>query len=342
MERFTRLAPSEAPAAQVAADTFRFVFSNEKVGRDGFVVLNKAIKHANYDRNNVALFAHDDKQPPIGRGINIDTSAANCTIDIQFVPRDILPFAGTIRDLVAGKWLRAVSLSWQPIEAKRSSDPDIAAIFTEVDMLEVSIVPLPALPDALLAARSHGVNIRPLGEWAERALDMPGYRGLPRTQLEAIYRSASPKRKTMSVNKQTARAERERRVRVALALQLQEGPAKRTAAATVQHSDEALQEVQGHCKRCLEHHAEIGRANETMGDGLDALAEVHKRMTSTLKDLGYGRSADSPKVVEDMARCMRSLTDAHEKATDAHGELGEALGDATGCVEDLMGDEEEG
>jgi hypothetical protein len=188
-----RLAPAvEAWPTQTEENTFKYVFSNEKVGRDGFIVQNRAIKHDNYDRNNVILFAHDDKQPVIGRGTNIDTSVPNCTLDITFVPREILPFAGTIRDLVAGKWMRAVSLSWQPIEYKRSTDPEVAAIFTEVDMLEVSIVPLPALPDALLDARSHGVDTAPLYEWAERLLDTGDMLMIPRGELETLRRAAKP------------------------------------------------------------------------------------------------------------------------------------------------------
>jgi hypothetical protein len=186
-----RLAPTvEEWPTQTDTDTFSFVFSNENVGRDGFIVRNSAINHKNFDRNPVVLFAHDDTQPPIGRGTNIVTNRPNCTIDITFVPREVLPFAGTIRDLVAGKWLRAVSLSWQPIEYKRSTDPDIAAIFTEVDMLECSIVPLPALPDALLDARSHGVDTAPLYQWAERLLDKGGMLMVPRDELEQLRRAA--------------------------------------------------------------------------------------------------------------------------------------------------------
>ncbi len=188
---FRRFAPSiELPPTQTDSDTFRFVFSNEKPARDNFIVLNRAIQHENYDRNNIVLWAHDDMQPPIGRGTNIDTSGKNCTLDITFVPRDILPFAGTIRDLVAGQWLRAVSLSWLPITYKRSSDPDVEAIFTEVDMLEVSVTPLPALPDALQEARRSGVNTQPLYEWAEKLLDTGGQILVPRNELETLRRAA--------------------------------------------------------------------------------------------------------------------------------------------------------
>lgn len=188
---FRRLAPSvDVAPTQTDDRTFRFVFSNEKVGRDRFVVLNRGIQHANYDGNPVILWAHDDKQPPIGAGSNIDTSQSDCMIDITFVDRGILPFAGTIRDLVAGKWLRAVSLSWMPIKWKRADSPGVDAIFTEVDVLEVSVTPLPALPGALQTARSHGVDTRPIYEWAERLLDTGGIAAVPRDELETLRRAA--------------------------------------------------------------------------------------------------------------------------------------------------------
>ena len=152
---------------------------------------NRGIQHDNYDKNNVVLFSHDDTQPPIGRGTNIDTGGVNCRIDVSFVPRDMLPFAGTIRDLVAGKWLRGLSMSWQPIKARQLPDHSGGLEFQEVDLLEVSVVPLPALANALLDARSHGVDVTPLRAWASRALDMRAYRGAPRPVLEAIHRATS-------------------------------------------------------------------------------------------------------------------------------------------------------
>lgn len=193
-DRYTRLAASDAEATQSATDanTFGFTFSNEKVGRDGHVVRNNGIQTDNYRRNPVVLWAHDDTQPPIGAGSNISTAGPNARLDVTFVGRDILPFAGTIRDLVAGKWLRALSMSWAPLKWSYSTDPTRPGgmDFSKVDLLEVSVVPLPALPDALADARSRGINLAPLAQWAEQALDMRMYRSLDRWQIKNIYRAA--------------------------------------------------------------------------------------------------------------------------------------------------------
>jgi prohead serine protease len=328
--RFTRLAPSQDPAAQVAADTFRFVFSNEKPGRDNFVVLNSAIKHANFDRNPVVLFAHDDTEPPIGRGTNIDTSGANCTIDITFVPREILPFAGTIRDLVAGKWLRAVSLSWMPVELKRSSDPDVDVIFTEVDMLEVSIVPLPSLADALLTARSSGINTRPLASWAERALEMPAYRAIPRLQLEAIHRAASSVRSTSS----SSRAEREARAR-----QLIERGERLEKALNINRGEGGMTESEsdnvraasGHLQRALRRHKELAGHHDELGEKAGELREVHRALTKTLEDLGIEDKGVS-RAMKDLDRCGRAIRKSHTGAEDAADSAAGHVDKAADCV----------
>jgi hypothetical protein len=222
VDRFSRLAPAaeeQEPAAQTD-NTFRFVFSNEKVGRDQHVVLNRGIQTANYLANPVCLWFHDDSQPPIGRGSNIDTSGVNCRIDVTFVDRDVLPFAGTIRDLVAGKWLRALSMSWAPLEWQYSTDRNrpSGVDFSKVDLLEISVVPLPALPNALLDARSRGVNMRPLREWAERALDTTSRR-IPRREVEAIFRAVGP---TRSDRRRIAREHQARVRREDLAYRMQE------------------------------------------------------------------------------------------------------------------------
>lgn len=208
-ERYTRLAPTDE-VTTTDTDTFRYVFSNESKGRDGHVVRNAGIEHDNYDRNPVVLWAHDDTTPPIGRGSNINTKGLNCRIDVTFAT-DVLPFAKTIRDLVAGKWLRALSMSWAPIKYRQLPDHSGGLEFQEVDLLEVSVVPLPALADALLDARSHGIDVKPLRSWASRALDKRVYRAAPRAVLEAIHRATLRSTTSLPSRSFVTRDERARR-----------------------------------------------------------------------------------------------------------------------------------
>jgi HK97 family phage major capsid protein len=61
--------------------------------------------------------------------------------------------------------------------------------FTKVEMLELSAVPVPALPTALATARSAGINLRPLVDWTERALDSKG--GLYSERVLTMIRTAA-------------------------------------------------------------------------------------------------------------------------------------------------------
>jgi hypothetical protein len=226
-----RLAPSAVAVEAVDDNTFRFCFSDESVGRDGHVVVSDGIQTANYLRDPVIPWAHDTTQPPIGRAASL-TMGARCLVNIEFMQRDLNPFAGMIRDMVAGKWLRAVSMSWLPIDWKYSTDRNRPGgiDFTKTDLLEISIVPVPALPGALIEARSHGVDTTPLHRWAERALDL-GLRGpISPKDLDALRRAAktSTRRGVPSLFRTSTRADR-----VALAALMMRETIRRLDAGTI-------------------------------------------------------------------------------------------------------------
>jgi phage head maturation protease len=336
--RYKRLAPDSSATVDAAGRVVRYIFSDESVARDGHIVKATAWRTENFAKNPVFLWFHDDSEPPIGRVFDLHTENRTLCGAVKYAETE---FAESIYSLVRDKMLNATSTSWLPIAGDHMSSGGIC--FTDVDLLEISQVALPALPNALATARSRGLNVKPIADWASRALDSAA-RPLPRAQLEAIFRSATPRRSTSMVDDSAGRALRKRK---AMALLIQSGlpvsdALRRADRQSVTEHAETLQKVQAHHKRCLEHHEEIGRASDATGDGLDQLGEIHRRLTSTLEELGYGRSAKSPpKVIEDMQRCMRSLATAHKETTEAHGNLGEALGDASGCVDDLLDEDQE-
>lgn len=57
------------------------------------------------------------------------------------------------------------------------------------ELLEYSIVPIPANPRALILARSKGINVKPIAEWAEKALAGMFGAGCwtPKADLETAY-----------------------------------------------------------------------------------------------------------------------------------------------------------
>jgi HK97 family phage prohead protease len=189
MNRHTRLAPSSAATTEVdtASRVVRYVFSDESVGRDGHVVKASAWQTDNFELNPVFLWAHLDTEPPIGRVFDLNTVQRTLRGSVKYAETE---FADSIFQLVRDKYLNAVSTSWMPIDWQQRDGASAGLIFTSVDLLEISQVPVPALPSALAEARGRRrINLRPIANWAERALDSRIH-GLDRSHLEAIRRAA--------------------------------------------------------------------------------------------------------------------------------------------------------
>lgn len=167
--------------------------SDPSVGRDGHRILGFFLN--NYLRNATVLFAHDATKPPIGRAVNLVSDGGYLRGGIEFARREVYAFADTIYQLAFNGFLNATSISWLPRDWKFATEQGRqrgAIDFASVDLLEISVVPVPALPTALIAARSSGIDVAPMVEWAERALDEKLETGMnmSRSALTSIRRAA--------------------------------------------------------------------------------------------------------------------------------------------------------
>jgi HK97 family phage prohead protease len=147
----------------------------------------------NYLRNSVLLWCHDSSIPPIGRTTNIRASSSDVRCDLIYAPGDIYPLAGTVFKLMQLGFVNAVSIGLIPLKAALAKDrelpPGSLDIF-EYEIIELSVCPVPANPDALVAGRSAGIDTRPLVDWAGKVLDMDQLQMIPRDELQALRRAA--------------------------------------------------------------------------------------------------------------------------------------------------------
>lgn len=184
-----------APEFGESGRTITYTLSTPQVGRDNHTVAASAWQLDNFERNPVFLWFHDDSQPPIGRMIDIGNVGELLKGTVEYADRDLSPFADMIYRMVKARYINAVSTSWQPLAWNFSRDKDRpgGVDFSKVDLLEVSQVPVPALPAALAEARSNGIDTTPMVEWAERLLDTGGMILVPRTELETLRRASMSK-----------------------------------------------------------------------------------------------------------------------------------------------------
>lgn len=135
------------------------VGSDETRDRAGDIIRVEGWELDNYMKNPVLLWAHDYSQPPVGKALAVrkiltDTGPA-LEFDLEFAETD---FAKEVFSLYAGGYMRAFSVGFKPLEWREfKDDKGWGYEFTKQELLEFSCVPVPANPNALVAAKGLGL-----------------------------------------------------------------------------------------------------------------------------------------------------------------------------------------
>jgi HK97 family phage prohead protease len=168
-----------------------FTISTGSLDRYNSMIAPQGWRFDNYNKNAVVLWAHDDSIPAIARADNVRIEGSTLRSRATFATRDIHPLADTVYQLIKGQFINAASVGWIPLDYKLGEDGRVD--YLEQELLEWSVVNIPANPECLVQARSFGIDTRPIAEWAERSLDL-AVTHEPRTRLEALRAAASPSR----------------------------------------------------------------------------------------------------------------------------------------------------
>ncbi|KKL81599.1 hypothetical protein LCGC14_1993120, partial [marine sediment metagenome] len=140
--------------AQVEQADVSVLASTEDTDRDQEVIKQDGIDLKHFKKNPVILFAHKYSETPIGRAINTKITDAGLQIDIKFASKKANPLGQQVKELMKEGILKAVSIGFIPKER----DENNPAIITKSEMLELSIVPVPANPHALALAVKKGFS----------------------------------------------------------------------------------------------------------------------------------------------------------------------------------------
>jgi phage head maturation protease len=140
------------------------VISTPALDRDREVLLPNGVDLKAYRKNPVVLWAHDYKQPPIGKALWIKKTKEDVRAKVQFADTDM---GNEVFQLFQDSILKAFSVGFDPwsaesrdpAEADLKANPEWAGvdrIYTKWELLEFSAVPVPANPEALAVAVSKG------------------------------------------------------------------------------------------------------------------------------------------------------------------------------------------
>lgn len=181
---------TEIKVAQDAERTLDFTISTATVDRYGDTIAVDGWKLANFRRNPVVLWGHDTSIMPVGKASNVRVEDGKLLARAEFMPRDMSGFADAVFRAILAGYINATSVGFQPLKYSFSDAPDrkYGIDFLEQELLEFSIVTVPANPDCL-GERSAGLALSkgsPLRSWLDDTAKQAGYSMIPTKQYESM------------------------------------------------------------------------------------------------------------------------------------------------------------
>jgi phage head maturation protease len=171
-----------------------FVITSDRVDREQDVITPDGWTTENFEGNPVVLFAHLSRELPVANAKSLVKAGNKWRSIAEFTPQDLYPFGYMCYRMYAEGFMHACSVGFQPIEYSFAADRKYGINYLKTDLLEYSCVPVPANPDALVIARSKGIDTTPLKVWAEQVLDesRSGLSDDARRRTEILRNAASP------------------------------------------------------------------------------------------------------------------------------------------------------
>src|SRR5215207_6321178 len=142
--------------AKAAGDDLEFVLSDDTKDRMGDVIDAKGWVLANFKKNPIALFNHSSNFP-IGTWTNVRVEGKRLVGNLKLAAEGTSDRIDEILRLVEQGILRAVSVGFSSIEREALAD-NSGILFKRQELLETSLVSVPANPKAVQLARSLHVS----------------------------------------------------------------------------------------------------------------------------------------------------------------------------------------
>lgn len=138
---------------EATGDEPTITISTAGVDRDSDIVEPSGAELDSYRRNPVVLYGHDHRSIPIGATTKIESTARGLRASWRWLEGD--EFAGRVKNAWTQGVLRAASIGFKPIAYEPRSGGGVT--FTKWELLEWSVVAVPANPEATRALKAFGL-----------------------------------------------------------------------------------------------------------------------------------------------------------------------------------------
>ena len=152
------------------------VISSSALDRHGETIQVSGINTKEFMQNPTVLWAHNYEDLAIGKVTKLWKSSGKLMGRIKFAT-EIVPFAKTVYDLVREGYLNAVSIGGLVREYGETKGQVDYTNIVKMDMVELSVVPVGANPEALVTSKALEAGIE-LGDSYERFISQNKTQGL--------------------------------------------------------------------------------------------------------------------------------------------------------------------
>jgi HK97 family phage prohead protease len=145
--------------------SFLATASDEGMDRDGDIISMDAWDLKGFKQNPVVPLFHDYRSFPVAKATKVRMHEGKLMFRPVFAVNEN-PQAKIAFDLYKGGFMNAFSVGFLPKEFEEVTRKDgrIGRDYTKVELLEISAVLVPSNPNALVEARSKGINVDLLDE----------------------------------------------------------------------------------------------------------------------------------------------------------------------------------
>lgn len=160
----SKLTPRTADMLQVRSidvdrRTVDVICSTEAIDSYGEIVSQDSWRLERFLTNPVVLFGHNSRELPIGTASNVEVRDGKLQATITFASSAVNPFAEQVLHAFEERVLRAVSVGFNPGSYRyEKRDGRDVCVLSDCELFELSVVPLPANPEALAKMKSAIVN----------------------------------------------------------------------------------------------------------------------------------------------------------------------------------------
>jgi HK97 family phage prohead protease len=160
--------------SEVEADdktrTVKFTITTGLADREKDVISPNGWNVDHYLANPVVLFAHDYDSLPVARTVNLEKHQDRLVATAEFASAELNPMAEQVYQMLKQGFLRGASVGFRPMEFNFNEDRG-GVDFEQQELLEFSVVPVPANPEALMSAGMKAENVSQIKAWAKQTLE---------------------------------------------------------------------------------------------------------------------------------------------------------------------------